>query len=83
MSKEPYREALKRQMSLGLYDPQNPQIIPIREDYRFRASNEKVEFENAAVVIYMMDVSGSMGDEQKEIVRTESFCDKFMAQESV
>jgi hypothetical protein len=71
--KRTYKEALKRQMSLGLYDPNNPQIIPIREDYRFRASNEKVEFENAAVVIYMMDVSGSMGDEQKEIVRTESF----------
>ena len=32
-----------------------------------------IEFENSAVVIYMMDVSGSMGDEQKEIVRTESF----------
>ena len=32
-----------------------------------------MEFENSAVVIYMMDVSGSMGDEQKEIVRTESF----------
>ena len=26
-----------------------------------------------AVVIYMMDVSGSMGEEQKEIVRLESF----------
>ena len=26
-----------------------------------------------AVIIYMMDVSGSMGDEQKEIVRTEAF----------
>ena len=26
-----------------------------------------------AVIIYMMDVSGSMGDEQKEIVRLESF----------
>jgi hypothetical protein len=26
-----------------------------------------------AVIIYMMDVSGSMGDEQKEIVRIESF----------
>jgi uncharacterized sporulation protein YeaH/YhbH (DUF444 family) len=33
----------------------------------------KVEFENSAVVIYMMDVSGSMGDDQKEIVRLESF----------
>jgi hypothetical protein len=26
-----------------------------------------------AVIVYMMDVSGSMGDEQKEIVRIESF----------
>ena len=29
--------------------------------------------ETNAVIIYMMDVSGSMGDEQKEIVRIESF----------
>jgi uncharacterized sporulation protein YeaH/YhbH (DUF444 family) len=42
-------------------------------DYRYRAADTKIEMENAAVVIYMMDVSGSMGDEQKEIVRTESF----------
>jgi uncharacterized sporulation protein YeaH/YhbH (DUF444 family) len=26
-----------------------------------------------AVIIYMMDVSGSMGDEQKELVRLEAF----------
>ena len=29
--------------------------------------------ENNAFIVYMMDVSGSMGDEQKEIVRIESF----------
>lgn len=71
--KRTYKESLKRQISLGTYNPQNPYIIPIRKDLRFRSSDVKVEFENAAVVIYMMDVSGSMGDEQKEIVRTESF----------
>lgn len=32
-----------------------------------------VKPENNAVIVYMMDVSGSMGDEQKDIVRTESF----------
>ncbi len=32
-----------------------------------------MKHENSAVIIYMMDVSGSMGDEQKEIVRTEAF----------
>lgn len=71
--KRSYKEALKRQVATGTYDPKDPVIIPIKGDMRYRSSAEKVEFENSAVVIYMMDVSGSMGDEQKEIVRTESF----------
>ncbi len=71
--KRTYKEALKRQMSMGVYDPVDPRVVPIRKDYRFRAADTKVEMENSAVVIYMMDVSGSMGEEQKEIVRTESF----------
>ncbi len=71
--KRSYREALKRQISAGNYDVDNPKIIPIRRDMRYRVAKSTMEFENAAVVIYMMDVSGSMGDEQKEIVRTESF----------
>ncbi len=71
--KRTFRQALKRQLICGLYDDDNPIIIPIKGDYRFRAQTSTVQFENSAVVIYMMDVSGSMGDEQKEIVRTESF----------
>lgn len=71
--KRSYREALKREVAQGTYDPKNPVIVPIRRDMRYRASDVRIENENAAVVIYMMDVSGSMGDEQKEIVRTESF----------
>ena len=71
--KRTYKESLKRQIATGTYDPENPVIIPVRSDFRFRSSKTKVEYENSAVVIYMMDVSGSMGDEQKEIVRTESF----------
>lgn len=71
--KRSYREALKRQVATGTYDSKNPVIIPIKSDMRYRSSNTTVEYENSAVVIYMMDVSGSMGDEQKEIVRTESF----------
>ncbi|MEX0799350.1 MAG: DUF444 family protein [Bacteriovoracaceae bacterium] len=71
--KRTYKQALKRQMATGIYDPKNPRVIPIRGDYRYRSADTKVEMENAAVVIYMMDVSGSMGEEQKEIVRTESF----------
>ncbi len=71
--KRTFKESLKRQIALGTYDPENPKFVPVRKDFRYRSSKAKVEYENAAVVIYMMDVSGSMGDEQKEIVRTESF----------
>lgn len=71
--KRTYKEALKRQISMGVYDPTNPKVIPIRKDFRFRSADTKIEMENSAVVLYMMDVSGSMGEEQKEIVRTESF----------
>ena len=71
--KRTYKEALKRQISMGVYDPTHPKVIPIRKDFRYRSADTKIEMENSAVVLYMMDVSGSMGEEQKEIVRTESF----------
>ena len=71
--KRTYREALKRQMAAGLYDPEDPVIVPIREDLRFRSWNEVRKPESNALIIYMMDVSGSMGDEQKRLVRTTAF----------
>lgn len=71
--KRTYREALKRQISSGLYNPRNPIIVPVREDKRFRSWKTTHIPQSNAVIIYMMDVSGSMGDEQKEIVRSESF----------
>jgi uncharacterized sporulation protein YeaH/YhbH (DUF444 family) len=45
----------------------------MREDRRYRTWKTTNLPEANAVIIYMMDVSGSMGDEQKEIVRIESF----------
>jgi uncharacterized sporulation protein YeaH/YhbH (DUF444 family) len=71
--KRTYREALKRQVSTGTYDPDDPVIIPIKRDLRFRSWNEVKKPQSNAVIIYMMDVSGSMGDEQKELVRLEAF----------
>lgn len=71
--KRTYREALKRAIATGAYDPDNPVIIPIREDKRYRSWKTREKPQNAAVIIYMMDVSGSMGEEQKDIVRTEAF----------
>jgi len=71
--KRTFKEALKRQIAMGTYDPDSPIIIPNKYDFRFRSSKTVIENQTCAVIIYMMDVSGSMGDEQKEIVRTEAF----------
>lgn len=68
-----FRHAIRRQISMGTYDPSNPVIVPIREDKRYRSWRSEPLPQSNAVIIYMMDVSGSMGDEQKEIVRIESF----------
>lgn len=71
--KRSYREALKRQISMGTYDPKNPVVIPIRNDMRFRSWTEVKKPQSNALIVYMMDVSGSMGDEQKHLVRLEAF----------
>jgi uncharacterized sporulation protein YeaH/YhbH (DUF444 family) len=71
--KRSYREALKRQLALGTYNPDDPIIVPIRRDMRYRSWTEVKKPQSNAVIIYMMDVSGSMGDEQKELVRLEAF----------
>lgn len=71
--KRTFRQALKRQLLSGTYDPENPVIIPIRDDTRYRSFEYETKPETKAVIFLMMDVSGSMGDEQKEIVRITSF----------
>lgn len=71
--KRTFKNALKRQISSGIYDINNPVIIPIREDFRYKSFRKVSKPQSNAVILYMMDVSGSMGDEQKEIVRIESF----------
>jgi hypothetical protein len=71
--KRTYMEALRRQISSNSYVPDRPRVVPIRVDKRYRAWNEVQLPEANAAIIYMMDVSGSMTDDQKEIVRTASF----------
>jgi uncharacterized sporulation protein YeaH/YhbH (DUF444 family) len=68
-----YRQAMRRQIAMGTYDAKNPVVIPIKDDKRYRSWRKEPLPQSNAVIIYMMDVSGSMGDEQKEIVRIESF----------
>jgi hypothetical protein len=71
--KRSYKEALKRQIMSGNYDPAAPVIIPQRKDIRYRSWKQVQKPQSNAVIVFMMDVSGSMGEEQKELVRLESF----------
>jgi uncharacterized sporulation protein YeaH/YhbH (DUF444 family) len=71
--KRTFRQALRRQIMTGHYDPKRPVVVPVREDRRYRSWRTVPMPQSNAVMIFIMDVSGSMGDEQKEIVRIESF----------
>ena len=71
--KRTYVQALRRQIASGTYNLFKPRVVPIAEDKRYRSwTSTPIPHANAAI-IYMMDVSGSMTDEQKSIVRTEAF----------
>jgi uncharacterized sporulation protein YeaH/YhbH (DUF444 family) len=71
--KKTFFNSIKRQMALGQYDPKNPTFLPNKADFRYRSYTVDYEYDASATVFYIMDVSGSMGDEQKERVRTLSF----------
>lgn len=71
--KRTFRRALRRQIMSGAYDPDNPRILFERRDKIYRSWRTVLSPQSNAVIIYMMDVSGSMGDEQKELVRLEAF----------
>src|SRR5262245_23619027 len=71
--KRTFKRALRRQIASGSYQPDQPLVIPIREDKQYRSWKEIPLPQSVACILYMMDVSGSMTDEQKEIVRIEAF----------
>jgi sporulation protein YhbH len=68
-----FKRALKREIASGRFDPLRGKIVPIPDDMRYRSWEPRLIPQSNAVIVYMMDVSGSMGDEQKEIVRIEAF----------
>ncbi len=71
--KRSYRQALRRLLVSGAYEPGSPKVTLVRADRRYRTWKPRPLPKANAGILYVMDVSGSMGDEQKEIVRTESF----------
>lgn len=71
--KRTFKQALRRSIMTGEYDPDNPLVIPVAEDQRFRGFEVVRIPESSAAIVYVMDVSGSMGADQKEIVRNTAF----------
>ena len=71
--KRTYRETLKRQLVSGTYDREHPAIIPIRDDKRYRSWKVYPRPDSNAVILYMMDVSGSMTQRKKHLVRLTAF----------
>lgn len=71
--KRTFRRALRRMIMTGAYNPDDPMIIFERGDKLYRSWKPVKKPDSNAVIVYMMDVSGSMGYEQKELVRLEAF----------
>jgi uncharacterized protein len=71
--KRTFKRALKREIASGRFGPKGGIVVPYPDDMRYRSWEPKLQPQSNAVIVYMMDVSGSMGDEQKEIVRIEAF----------
>jgi len=68
-----FRNALRRTIAEGLFDPRDPEVIPMPEDERFRWKKRAPKPDSSAVIFHVMDVSGSMGREQKDVVRIKAF----------
>ena len=71
--KRSYKRALKREISQGTYDPDNPFIPLIKGDKLYKAPKPAPKPQTQAVIIHLMDVSGSITNEMKEIIGTEYF----------
>lgn len=70
--KTTYKRSLKRSISSGVYDDKKL-MIPIKDDFKYKASKPVQKPQTKAVVFYIMDISGSMGEEQKKLVQIETF----------
>lgn len=66
--KRTYKEALKRMSASGKYQPGDA-VIPIRKDFLYRAASNQPDVQSNAVLIYMLDVSGSMKEEERRLCR--------------
>ncbi|MBI4738566.1 DUF444 family protein [Candidatus Woesearchaeota archaeon] len=71
--KRTYINALRRQMANKTYDPDHPVVISSKEDFLYMIPKRTLKEETNAVIVYMMDVSGSMRSEQQRLCRITNY----------
>ena len=70
--KRTYKEALKRTVASGDYQPGDA-VIPIRRDFRYRAATYQPDVQSSAAILYLLDASPSMTDEYLRRCRLTNF----------
>lgn len=68
-----YTQALKRMISTGEYNSQNPKVIPIRADKVYRSWISQPYPSARALVIHGRDISGSIDENQIDIIKNISW----------
>ena len=71
--KRTYKKALLRSIASGIYSKEHPIVIPRKEDAYYKFPKEIIKPDVKAVIIYIMDVSGSITPDTKEIIQTACF----------
>src|SRR3989344_1658675 len=66
--KRTYKEALKRMAASGSYRPGDA-VVPVKRDFRYRAATDEPDQQSSALLVYMLDVSGSMDQEKRRLCR--------------
>ncbi len=70
--RETLKRAIKRSIITGSYNPSKG--VPIfKEDFVYKHSKEMPKPNTDAVIFYVMDCSGSMDEEKREVVKNEIF----------
>ena len=59
-------------MISGSYDFDNPVVVPEKDDWVYRQIRKEKDLTNKAVLIFMMDVSNSMGERQRNTCRIQN-----------
>src|SRR3989338_236519 len=70
--KRTYKEALKRMAASGNYKP-GEAVVPVNRDFRYRTATNQPDKQSAALLVYILDVSGSMDQDKRRLCRLTNF----------